>query len=198
MIFRYLSIAVSLLALASCGRSEDVGWSGREQSDSAGADAAQPAGLGVEDPELEYQRLGAILEPVSQEAMLDETLMADWQQLLADVETAIIQNSSFHQGLMQRKQEIEARFQEVEETGEEMSEEERATLTRHYTNIQLEMGRQREEDLKGAFIDRYMEFKARLFDKMRELEPNLVAEINRFEELDWQLEGPGSGQVEGQ
>ncbi len=187
-------VAVVALA-AACGRSDEVGWAGREMPDSMRSQAASSeqvatsSAAGSDEGVLgEYRALARSLAPVQGEAMQSEDLATLWAQLAADVDAEIVMKSKFHQRLVERKSEIEALVEEAERSGEPMPDEQRAELARHYRNIQVEFARKRNEELrKPPYVDRLKRFQAAVFERMRELAPDRVAEINRLEELEGRL-----------
>ena len=180
-LFLALLVAATLI---SCSRSDQVGWSGREMPDSAEGDSL-PELLEGDYWEKEYTRLSAELSPLLQAAMADEEMQAQYQRLVARVDESVAEKSPFYRGLIDRKEEIEARFAEVEEEGKVMTERERGELRTHYRNILYELGRIREFELQaGDFKDPYWEFKLRLFDRMRELAPERAPDIDRLRDLE--------------
>ena len=177
--------ALTIVAVVSCSRSEDVGWSGREMPDSVGPDTAVATAVAGEYREEEYERLATELKPLLTAAMASEELQARYQDLIADVEARVAEKSTFYRGLMERREEIEARFAEANETGQAMSEEERGRLAYHYRNIQYEMRRVRDSELgEEEFADRFWEFKLALFEAMRELAPQQAADVDRLQEFE--------------
>jgi hypothetical protein len=152
--------------------------------DSAGADTLAGDVQG-DYWEREYIRLSTELSSLMQAAMADEQLQAEYQALIADVDEGVAEKSSFYRGLIDRREEIEARFAEVEEEGKVMTERERGELRMHYRNILYELGRIREYELQaGDFKDQFWEFKVKLFDRMRELAPERAPDIDKLQELE--------------
>ncbi len=174
-----------MAAVAACSRSEEVGWSSREQPDSV-APASLPAQSGrYVTLEEEYEALSSGLAAVMQAAMAGEDLQARYQNLIADVDDWVAEQSYFYRGLISRREEIEVRFAEAEETGQQIPDEERSQLLYNYQNIQYDMGRVRDWELQaGEFSDPFWHFKLALFARMRELAPTRTAEIDRLQELE--------------
>lgn len=140
----------------------------------------------------EYQRLSRALGPLQMEAMAAPELRAQWNALVADADARVLARSSFHRGLMDRRAEIE-RLMEQPDT---LTAEQRAELARHYGNIQREMGRVRNEELREPeFYDRFVAFQAALFDRMRELRPEQIYQIDRLQELELQLFVPAESEL---
>jgi hypothetical protein len=135
--------------------------------------------------EQEYEALNNDLSAVMQAAMASEDMQARYQDLIADVDDWIAEQSYFYRGLISRREEIEARFAEAEETGEQIAEAERGQLLFNYQNIQYDLGRAREWELvAGEFTERFWAFKMVLFDRMRELAPTRSGDIDRLQELE--------------
>ncbi|NIR42625.1 MAG: hypothetical protein GWN51_00515 [Gemmatimonadetes bacterium] len=190
-------LLLSLLAVAllvACERSADVGWANREGREAApqGDTAASGASNGSA-PEAasnwargdEYERLGRSLSSVLRSAREEEEMRERHAALVAEVEDAVAEKSSFYRGLMDRKEEIEARFAEVEESGEPLSDEERAKLLYQYRNINYEIMRIVEYELQaGDFRDEFWEYKLTVFERMRELAPARIDDIDRLQELE--------------
>lgn len=135
-----------------------------------------------------YQTLLRSLEPIQRKAMNDPELAALWEQLANDVQARVTSNSEFHRGLLQRREEIEALIGPGAEVPDTLTEEQKAELVRHHGNIQTEMVRAQSIEIKSPeFFPRLREFRAALFDKMREIAPGRVEEIDRLEELEEEL-----------
>lgn len=180
-------LILAVLPLTGCERSSNVGWADREKPDSAGrnADSAAAAPAVATDPNAEYEELANSLSPIMRSAMEEDELGDRYRELIADVEDAIAEKSAFYRGLMDREEEIEARFARAEETGEPIPEEERSTLLYHYRNINYEIKRRVDYELQaGDFKDPFWEFKLDLFERMRELAPERAADIDRLLELE--------------
>ncbi len=185
-------IMVPLLAWASvlaCGRSESVGWAARDLPDAAvergqtrQAEAQQQAQqVETNAAQQEYQQLSRALVRLQMEAMADSALSRRWNALVADVDSRVVATSAFHRGLIERRAEIE-RLLEHSDT---LTADQQAELARHYQNVQMEMARVRNEELrKPEFFGRLAGFQAALFDKMRELSPSQVELIDRLEEIE--------------
>jgi hypothetical protein len=187
---------VAALPLLACGRSEHVGWENREQPDSvarvARAAAVQEsleAGPAAQQARARtYQALLRSLEPIQRQAMRDPELAALWEQLANDVEARVASNSEFHAGLLQRREEIEALIGPGADVPDTLTEEQKAELVRHHRNIQTEMARAQSIELKRPeFFPRLREFRAVLFDEMREIAPGRASDIDRLEELEEEL-----------
>jgi hypothetical protein len=190
------TLAVTLAAVTlSCGRSENVGWAEREMPDSAGrrAEASQSdAGesqTGVEAIQREYDQLSRSLKEIQMRAMVDSQLSALWTDLVREVDAFILAKSTFHRQLIERRNEIKLLVAQSQRPGgESLSQGQLAELGRHYQNIQIEMARVRSQEFqRPEFVGGYLEFQAALFARMRQLEPNRTAEIDRMEELEMQL-----------
>lgn len=193
---RYSKIVVSTVCLAvvwasatACGRSEDIGWSGRDIPDSVAAHGVaveslmqeRAAQAEVNALQQEYQQLSRSLQRVQMEALADPEFSDGWNNLVADVDAAILARSAFHRGLQDRRIEIERLMQQPDT----LSEERQAELAQNYRNIQLEMARIRNEEFrKPAFAERFLAFQRALFARMRELAPERGAEINRLLEIE--------------
>jgi len=182
--------AVSASA-AACGRSENVGWAGRDIPDSVAAHGAaveslieaRTAEAEVDAVAQEYQQLSRSLQQVQMQALADPEFGRRWNELLSDVDAAILARSAFHRGLRDRRVEIERLMQRPDTLSAERQEQ----LAQNYRNIQLETARVRNEELrKSAFADRYLEFQRALFDKMRQLAPSRIADIDRLLEIEEQ------------
>lgn len=186
--------AVLVAAALSCGRSENVGWTGRDMPDSVAARAtAQPSPAGTLQSEgsplrEEYQQLVRELGPVHMKAMADSELTARWRELAGEIDRQILANSEFHRRLMQRRREIEGIVRQAQSSGQELPAEQRAELGRHYRNIELEMARVRNQMLRTPdYAERYLVLQGMLFDKMRALAPDQTSQIDRMEELETEL-----------
>ena len=174
-----------MVAVLSCSRSEEVGWSGREMPDSVVQDSTPGLAPYYATLEQEYEAVSANLSAVMQAAMAREEMQARYQNLVADVDDWIAEQSYFYRGLFSRREVIEARFAEAEETGEQIPQEERGQLLVNYQNIQFDVGRAREWELvAGEFTERFWDFKLVLFDRMRELAPTRIGDIDRLQELE--------------
>ncbi len=194
----YSRISASALVLgtvwtsvAACGRSENIGWAGRDIPDSVAAHGAAvesliearaaqtDAGAVVQ----EYQRLSSSLRQVQMEALADSEFSQRWNALVDEADAAILARSAFHRGLQDRRLEIERLMQQPDT----LSAERQGELAQNYRNIQLEMARIRNEEFrKPAFADRFLEFQRALFARMRQLAPDRAAEINRLLEIEEQ------------
>jgi hypothetical protein len=179
---------------ASCGRSENVGWSNREAPDSADPSAnAVDGAWGQPEPALEvdqeeYARLAESLSEVQMAVMADSQVMAYWSDLVTEVDQMVLANSVFHRGLIERLAEIEALVDASEQPGgESLSAEQLAELGRHHRNIQREMARARSQVFKTPeYSPRYLAFQAELYDRMRQLDPTKIEDINKLEKLERQ------------
>lgn len=197
----YAVFIVLLGAADACGRSDSIGWADRERPGrdrtSGGQAASVPAARGPAargpteaiSPELaEYQRVAKSLQGLRVKAMEDETLAARWMTLLSEVDSRVAQMDELKRELVERQYEIEARFAEAEQSGEEIAEKERTLLMQQYQNIQSTLGGPRNEVFAQPEFARALEnFKAALYRKMRDLEPQLAAEVDRLELLTEQL-----------
>ncbi len=192
----YAVFIVLLGAADACGRSDSIGWADRERPGRDRASGRQAASGPVTrgpteaiSPELaEYQRVANSLQGLRLKAMEDETLAARWTTLLSAVDSRVAQMDEFKRGLVERQYEIEVRFAEAEESGEEIAEEERTLLMQQYQNVQSTLGGPRNEVFAQPEFARALEnFKAALYRKMRDLEPQLAAEVDRLESLTEQL-----------
>lgn len=192
-----LAWAVLICVAVSCGRSENIGWADREQPDIAStvepsedepAAAVQPSEGDREELVAQYERLARGLARVHARAMDDPEIAAEWSVLKADADAWIYETSEFHRDLAKRQAEIEDIMEESRRSVERMDPSQEAELARNFQNIQLEMARKRSEVLrKPEFAERTREFQAKLYARMRQLEPGLSPEINRMEELERQL-----------
>jgi hypothetical protein len=126
------------------------------------------------------------LDTLRQRAMEDEVLGAEWSGLQADVEARIAEGSAFHRGLIARQAQIEARWAEAQETGVPIPREELQELVQHYSNIQAEFNRARNQLLEQdpELAARLKALQRRTFRRMRELEPARAADIDRVQELE--------------
>ncbi len=192
----YAVFIVLLGAADACGRSDSIGWADRERPGrdrtSAGQAASGPAARGPTEaisPQLaEYQRVAKSLQGLRLKAMEDETLAARWTTLLSEVDSRVAQMDELKRGLVDRQYEIEVRFAEAEESGEQIAEEERTLLMQQYQNVQSTLGGPRNEVFAQPEFARALEnFKAALYRKMRDLEPQRAAEVDRLESLTEQL-----------
>ncbi len=192
----YAAFIVLLGAADACGRSDSIGWADRERPGrdrtSGGQAASGPAAREPTEaisPELaEYQRVAKSLQGLRVKAMEDETLAARWTTLLSAVDSRVAQMDEFKRGLVERQYEIEVRFAEAEESGEEIAEEERTLLMQQYQNVQSTLGDPRNEVFAQPEFARALEaYKAALYRKMRSLEPQRAAEVDRLEFLTKQL-----------
>ena len=185
-------------SLATCGRSENIGWADREIPENAGQRAADQQAAGQNQADLqidlqvvaqEYNSLGQTLVDLQKTAMADPELSAQWGILVAEVDAIVIENSSFHRGLAERRTEIESRLAASERgEGESLSPEELAELEQYHRNIQMEMARIRREAFQGTeFSGRYLDLQAALYEKMKELDPSRARDIDRLQQLEWQL-----------
>ncbi len=213
----WIATGAATVLLIGCGRSENVGWSGRDMPDSVAAratatpaseaPAAQTPTEAAQDSlaaiRQEYERLAQSLRDVQMEALADSAVSAGWSRLIQDVDSEILEKSKFHRQLMQRRAEIESIFTEAQKSGREIPPDQRAELTRHYRNIGIEMWRVRNQVLRTpSYADRYVALQKMLFDKMRSLAPDRLGEVNRLEQIesqffkastDSQPAAPGSG-----
>lgn len=194
----YSRISASALVLgtvwtsvAACGRSENIGWAGRDIPDSVAAHGAaveslieaRAAQTDADAVVQEYQRLSSSLRQVQMEALADSEFSQRWNALVDEADAAILARSAFHRGLQDRRLEIERLMQQPDT----LSAERQGELAQNYRNIQLEMARIRNEEFrKPAFADRFLEFQRALFAKMRQLAPDRAAEINRLLEIEEQ------------
>ncbi len=192
----YAVFIVLLGAADACGRSDSIGWADRERPGRDRASGRQAASGPVTrgpteaiSPKLaEYQRVAKSLQGLRLKAMEDETLAARWTTLLSAVDSRVAQMDEFKRGLVERQYEIEVRFAEAEESGEEIAEEERTLLMQQYQNVQSTLGGPRNEVFAQPEFARALEnFKAALYRKMRDLEPQLAAEVDRLQLLTEQL-----------
>lgn len=209
-----LAAVVAIGALA-CGRSENVGWSEGEQpegvrrrmaaiqSDSMlQTDAAEQPSEG-EAVRREYNRLGQSLRELQMRVMAEADLTDRWNELISDVDEAIAVSSPFHVDVLERRSEIEELYIESQKPGGQgLSQEEVTQLAQYYRNIEIELARVRNIELRRPeFAVRYLSLQAELFARMRELEPRRAADINRLEQLEQIMllsqgpppEGPGMG-----
>ncbi len=185
------SVVISLFVLVgACGRSENVGWADREMPERVGAagqavpPAEQPAMDSLEVWRREYQALAQQLNPLQQAAMADSALAAGWQALSADLETSLRESSDFYRGLLERRDEIEARLALARQGDVPLSMEEQAELGRFYRNVQTELARARTNQVRGPeFSERFAAFRSSLFEKMRAIEPDRIRQVNRLERL---------------
>ena len=197
--------------LASCGRSESIGWAEREKPDSTGPGVASQQATQQPQTEAE-ERLQAVVEEyrgvartlagLQQTAMADPDLSAGWAALVADVDAAILTNSKFHRELAERRSEIEDRISAHERgEGESLSQEQLAELARHHRNIQKEMARMRSSAFEQPeFAERYLELQASLYVKMKQLDPSKAEDIDKLARLEAELyelqklqpDGPGA------
>lgn len=187
-------VAASLIVLAACGRSENVGWADRDMPEGAAAEsraatsaetAEQPAAGSPEALQREYQALARALSPLQRAAMADSAVVARWEVLNADLEARLKEQSDFHRGLFERRDELEALLAAAGEGEEALSAEEQAELSGYYRNVQTELARARTAQLREPeFAGRFSVFRAFLFDKMREMDPAKTDQLNRFEQLD--------------
>jgi len=199
------------VSLASCGRSESIGWAEREKPDSAGQGVVsqqatqQPqteAEERLQEVVEEYRGVARTLAGLQQTAMADPDLSARWGALVADVDAAILTNSKFHRELAERRSEIEDRISAHERgEGESLSEEQLRELARHHRNIQMEMARMRSNAFEQPeFVERYLELQAALYEKMKQLDPSRAEDIDRLAQLEAELyelqklqpDGPGA------
>jgi hypothetical protein len=173
-----------------------VGWENREQPDSIARSARAAAvqesleagPLAKQELARSYQALLRSLEPIQRQAMKDPELAATWEQLANDVEARVASNSGFHAGLLQRREEIEALIGPGADVPDTLTEEQKAELVRHHRNIQTEMARAQSIEIKSPeFFPRLREFRAALFDKMREIAPGRAGDIDRLEVLEEEL-----------
>ncbi len=194
----YSRISASALVLgtvwtsvAACGRSENIGWAGRDIPDSVAAHGAaveslieaRAAQTDADAVVQEYQRLSSSLRQVQMEALADSEFSQRWNALVDEADAAILARSAFHRGLQDRRLEIERLMQQPDT----LSAERQGELAQNYRNIQLEMARIRNEEFrKPAFADRFLEFQRALFARMRQLAPDRAAEINRLLEIEEQ------------
>lgn len=194
----YSRISASALVLgtvwtsvAACGRSENIGWAGRDIPDSVAAHGAaveslieaRTAQADADAMVEEYQRLSSSLRQVQMEALADSEFSQRWNALVDEADAAILARSAFHRGLQDRRLEIERLMQQPDT----LSAERQGELAQNYRNIQLEMARIRNEEFrKPAYADRFLEFQRALFARMRQLAPDRAAEINRLLEIEEQ------------
>jgi hypothetical protein len=120
--------------------------------------------------------------------MADSQVMAYWSDLVTEVDQMVLANSVFHRGLIERLAEIEALVDASEQPGgESLSAEQLAELGRHHRNIQREMARARSQVFKTPeYSPRYLAFQAELYDRMRQLDPTKIEDINKLEKLERQ------------
>ncbi len=193
---RYSKIAVVALIpgvvwtfAAACGRSENIGWSGREMPDSVAAHAAaveslmeeQAARAEVIRMQQEYAQLSGSLQELQKQVLSEPEFNRQWNALVDAADAAILARSAFHRGLQDRRLEIERLMQQTDT----LSDERQAELAQNYRNIQLEMARIRNEEMrKPAFADRYLDFQRALFARMRELAPDRARDIDRLLEIE--------------
>ncbi len=188
---------VTLATAVACGRSERVGWTGRDMPDSV-ARAAEAATDGA----AEHERLLAVLAPLQRRALEDSALASQWAALQSEAEARIVERSSFYGKLIERRNEIEALMRAQGEAVDTLSLAQRSELIRHYQNIQQELARVKTDALRSPeFAARLKAFQTALFAKMREFEPERAAEVDRLERFETELfssvdsaaPGPGSG-----
>lgn len=197
MMWSAIGLATTALSVASaCGRSENIGWSDREKPDSivarGRASQQRAADLTAQREEnavtQEHRQLAQSLSRLQMQAISDALLNAEWNRLIADIDSTVLGKSGFHRGLIDRKDEIERLLQESADT---LTDQQRNELRRHYGNIQMEMGRVRNQEMRSPeFAERFLAFHQALFDKMRELAPSRTAEIDRLEQLELQSFAP--------
>jgi hypothetical protein len=184
--------------LASCGRSESIGWSDREKPASAGQGAASQVATQQGQTEAEerlqevmeeYGSVARTLAGLQQTAMGDPDLSARWGALVAEVDAAILRNSKFHRELAERRSEIEDRINAHERgEGESLSQGQLAELARHHRNIQMEMARMRSSAFEQPeYAERYLELQAELYEKMKQLDPSRAEDIDRLAQLEAEL-----------
>jgi DNA anti-recombination protein RmuC len=194
----YKRISVSALVVgtawtlaAACGRSENIGWAGRDIPDSVAAFAAaveslrdeRAAQAEVSALTQEYQQLSGSLQQVQMQALSEPEFSRQWNDLVNEADAAILARSAFHRGLQDRRLEIERIMQQPDT----LSEERQGELAQNYRNIQLEMARIRNEEFrKPAIANRFLEFQRALFARMRELAPERRADIDRLLEIEEQ------------
>ena len=199
---RLLSVGV-IAAAGACGRSENVGWTDRDQpgggaavretqASAAGERAAPETVVGGSDTlgieQAEYQRLARDLEPLRTRALAEPDIQALSEEVEAALDEELAKSSDFFRKLIERKHLIEARFREAQARGETLSSGEQDTLSFHYYNIYRELAPYRDRLFqRPEYAQRLREFQAALFEKMRDLEPSRVTEIVRMEELGLQL-----------
>jgi len=198
-ILRIAALVVSCAGLLGCGRSEEVGWANREAPDSSERAARQAEAveelkespMGRELSAQAYKQLAESLEPIRQQAMQDSQVAAVWQDLAADVEAKIVSESDFHRQLLKRREEIESLIGPGVEPPDSLTEAQQAELARHHWNIQVEMSRSRNLELRQPeFFARLQEFRRILFEKMREIAPERAAQIDRMQELEEEIVEP--------
>ena len=188
---------LALLALAvGCGRSESGGSAaegdpGGEQLAAASDSGARPLPMDMVNAEELARQHGELYEtlaPLRQLTFADEEVQTEWAVLLEDVNAAILENSEFHRKLMARWEEIIARVEKARETHGPLPRSEQAQLAANLQNIQTEMARVRAVELQQPeFFPRLLDFNRLIYDKMRQLEPEREAEVNRLEQLAEQL-----------
>ena len=206
-----LGAIVLSLGVISCGRSDQIGWTAGERggqttdtanvagADQPGADVAResdPTASGQLPPQMydtqglvaEYQRLYESLAPLRARAFQDDEVAAAWEKLLEAADEQILETSEFHRKLIDRREEIIDRMEQAEESAEMVPVAEQMRLAGHLKNIEREMARMRNIEIQQpAFKPLMLQFHALLYEKMRELEPEREAEINRMEQVGQQL-----------
>ncbi len=203
-----------VLGVGGCGRSENIGWASRQQPDgesdaeAAAEEAAAEATGGGSDassrvsgqaqlpvdlldpPALaaEYQQLFQSLSPLRERALAADEVAAAWSDLIQAVHARVVENSEFHSKLMERRAEIVARLENAKASGEVVPVAEQLELATNLKNIQTEMARVRAIELQQPeFAPQFFGFQAMVFDKMRGMEPERAAEIDRLQELGAEL-----------
>lgn len=196
---RAAAAVLACAALVGCGRSEEVGWGDREPPDSVERverqaqvmEELKASPMGREIRAQAYQQLAESLEPLRERAMQDPQVAAIWEDLAEDVEAKIVAESDFHRNLVKRRAEIEALIGPGVTPPETLTEAEKAELARNHWNVQVEMARVRNIELRQPqFFHRLQEFRRVLFDQMREIAPERAAEIDRMQELEEEIIEP--------
>ena len=190
------TLAVLAIAVAACGRSEQIGWADREMPDSVAVRATAEPAAGQSQPTTgsgsalmdEYERLARSLAQVRARAMQNPDLSAEWSVLNDAVEERLLGVSSVYRQLANRRAALEKEIDEAMESGQDLDADKRAELSQFYRNVQYDLTRMRSMELqKPEYSDRLQAFQERVYAKMRELLPGRIIEINRMEELESQL-----------
>ncbi len=176
-----LGLAVTV---GGCGRSEDVGWSDRDQARGQASresvDERSRPPRTIEEVEAAYSRLAGELATVRERALEDSTVRARWAELNARAESRMADADDFLAALIERRNALEQRLG----GGRGLSRTERARLQEQYQNIRKRLGQEkRQVFVRPEFARGLRAFQDALYRAMREMAPEQRAKIDTMEAL---------------
>ncbi len=187
-LLRFAIFAVAPCSLCACGGSENSGGAA-ETAEDLTADAQAGASVAARSPVWdEYRALVRSLGPLRVRAFADPEIERSWDQLAAQVDERLAAEDEFYRDLLEQERQIEARFAETAEGGNPPTDEERAELISLYESIQNRLGGERNRLFRQTELGAELQaFQGKVYQRMRELNPARVADIDRLEELTLEL-----------